>query len=145
MSDMTELAERLKNFTGSAEWRAIPGGMTMKASTLDPISMAQSMLSASARLITMTGVVRDDGETDILYHYELENFTFTIETSTHGQAITSIAGITHAADWIEREIHDLYAVNFIGHPDLSRLIRPAQLEDGFFRTSGPTKQAINKL
>jgi NADH:ubiquinone oxidoreductase subunit C len=40
------------------------------------------------------------------------------------------------ASWIEREIHDFFAVEFIGHPNLIPLLRPPGLKDGFFRESG---------
>jgi len=35
----------------------------------------------------------------------------------------SLAPQTAAADWIEREIHDLLGVTFDGHPDARRLLK----------------------
>ena len=41
--------------------------------------------------------------------------------------VPSVASVWRAADWYEREAHDLFGVIFDGHPDLSPLL----LYDGF--------------
>ena len=42
-------------------------------------------------------------------------------------AVPSVASVWRAADWYEREAHDLFGVSFDGHPALSPLL----LYDGF--------------
>ena len=37
-------------------------------------------------------------------------------------AAPSVASVWRAADWYEREAHDLFGVNFEGHPDLAPLL-----------------------
>ncbi len=44
-----------------------------------------------------------------------------------GGKIKSVSSIWRAADWHEREAHDLFGVIFEGHPDLKRIL----LEDDF--------------
>ncbi len=41
--------------------------------------------------------------------------------------VPSVASVWRAADWYEREAHDLFGVDFEGHPDMSPLL----LYDGF--------------
>jgi NADH-quinone oxidoreductase subunit C len=43
--------------------------------------------------------------------------------------IPSLAARIPAADWIEREMHDLAGVEFVGHPDPRRLVKAAAFPD----------------
>jgi hypothetical protein len=108
-------------------------GVWMTAPGLDVLAMAELMRRIEARLSAITGLAAEHGETAIVYHYCLGVLTINIRTTTHDRTIPSIALLTKAADWSEREIGDLYGVSFIGHPNPGRLLRPPSLSPGFFR------------
>lgn len=43
-------------------------------------------------------------------------------------AVESVTSVWRGADWQERETHDFFGINFIGHPDLRRILLPADWE-----------------
>jgi NADH-quinone oxidoreductase subunit C len=45
-----------------------------------------------------------------------------------GASIDSVTGIWPTANWMEREVYDLFGVNFSNHPDLRRILLPDDWE-----------------
>ncbi len=111
-------------------------GLWMDAPALDVVAAARLMTQHEARLSTMTAIALPDGETEVIYHYARGGWACHLRVRTNQNSLPSITPVTPAANWIEREIHDLYAVVFTGHPNLVRLLRPTQLEPGYFREPG---------
>jgi len=111
-------------------------GVWMDAPDLDVVEMAKLMLQHEARLSTMTAIALEQDETEVIYHYVLGRTAYHFKVKTTGNKLISITPVTPAADWVEREITDLYAVTFEGHPNPVRLLRPVQLAPGYFREPG---------
>jgi NADH:ubiquinone oxidoreductase subunit C len=132
-----DLVARLAAIPGSAPVEDRGDGLWISAPDLNVEAMAHEMKALNCRLVTMTGMARDDGETSIIYHYVRGHEIVNFRTSTRGGAIASLAPIIHPASWIEREIHDFFGAKFIGHPNLAPLLRPAEVKEGFFREPRP--------
>ncbi len=47
-----------------------------------------------------------------------------VETDRAAPSVPSVEGVWKTANWFEREIFDLFGVDFPGHPDLRRIMLP---------------------
>ena len=88
------------------------------------------------RFVTATGIDSDDCF-EVLYHYSYDQ-TGCIVTlkafirNRENPSIESITSFIPAAEWIEREIHDLFGIDFKNHPDLRRLILADDWPEGVY-------------
>jgi NADH-quinone oxidoreductase subunit C len=44
--------------------------------------------------------------------------------------IGSVVPLWKTADWLEREVYDLFGIDFVGHPDLRRILMPENYAEG---------------
>ena len=44
--------------------------------------------------------------------------------------IDSVAPLWLTADWLEREVYDMFGIQFNGHPDMRRILMPENYEEG---------------
>ncbi|MEW5993634.1 MAG: NADH-quinone oxidoreductase subunit C [Candidatus Zixiibacteriota bacterium] len=51
--------------------------------------------------------------------------------------IDSLTHLWPAADWLEREVYDMMGIEFIGHPDLSKILTPDELDGHPLRKDYP--------
>jgi NADH-quinone oxidoreductase subunit C len=51
--------------------------------------------------------------------------------------VPSVWPIWHGAEWTEREVYDMYGVRFTDHPDLRRILMPANFVDYPLRKDYP--------
>jgi NADH-quinone oxidoreductase subunit C len=58
--------------------------------------------------------------------------------------IDSVTGVWPSADWPEREVYDLFGVNFRNHPDLRRILLPPDWEGHPLRKDYPLEFVENK-
>lgn len=83
------------------------------------------------RLLTVVDYEENDGEFEVVYHlYSLEHqhkMVLKARVPAAEPALPTATGVWRGADWYEREMHDLFGVEFSGHPNLVTLILP----DGF--------------
>ena len=73
---------------------------------------------------------------EILYHFTVEDINVVMSlrvTLPKTQLeIDSLTSVFTAAYWIEREIHEMLGIHFIGHPNLSRLVLPEEWPEGVY-------------
>ena len=74
---------------------------------------------------------------EILYHFIMEDINFLISLrvkldKTKKLEVDSLISVFEAANWIEREMHELLGINFKGHPDLRRLLLSDDWPEGVY-------------
>jgi NADH:ubiquinone oxidoreductase subunit C len=103
---------------------------------LDVRAMAELMLANGVRLITLTAMPDVSGGLRVMYHWDVEDALVNISTTVTGGSIPTISDLLPAADWVEREIRDYYALEFEGRAETPTLMLQDGDEPGLFsRTS----------
>lgn len=73
---------------------------------------------------------------EILYHFTMEDINLLISLRAKlpksKLEIDSLVSVFEAANWIEREIHELLGIDFKGHPDLRRLLLSDDWPEGVY-------------
>jgi NADH-quinone oxidoreductase subunit C len=68
-----------------------------------------------------------EGRFDVIYILYSTRHRHRLRVKTkvaEGQPLPSATGVWPAANWFEREVFDMFGVNFTGHPDRRRILMP---------------------
>jgi NADH-quinone oxidoreductase subunit C len=120
-----------------------------------------------ARIVEVCNFLRDDPETSFNYlsdltcvHYPLKQETpleivynlYSIPRNervrlkvsiTESSGVDSVTDVWPTANWMEREVYDLFGVNFKNHPDLRRILLPPDWEGHPLRKDYPLEFVEN--
>jgi len=84
-------------------------------------------------------------EIAIVYHlHNLEDnirIGFKVFTDIKTPDVYTATGLFSAANWLERETYDFYGVNFIGHPNLIRILNVEEMDYFPMRKEYPLEDA----
>jgi NADH-quinone oxidoreductase subunit C len=120
-----------------------------------------------ARVVEMCEVLKRDPETPFNYLSDLTcahypdhreapfeviynlysisaNERVRLKARVNSEGIDSVTGVWPSADWPEREVYDLFGVNFRNHPDLRRILLPPDWEGHPLRKDYPLEFVENK-
>jgi len=97
-----------------------------------------------ARFVIITGIDADDCF-ELLYHYSYDQTgcVITIKAIVRDRQqpqVESITPLLPAAEWIERELHDVLGIGFKNHPNLKRLILADDWPEGVY----PLRKEVKK-
>lgn len=106
---------------------------------IDParsVEVAERVMAMDgARLATATGIDHRDG-IDILYHWAFEPagvvISLKVMAARPSLEVDSVGRVVPAANWIEREMHDMLGVRFRDHPDMRRLVLDDSWPEGVY-------------
>jgi NADH:ubiquinone oxidoreductase subunit C len=104
---------------GGVQWLALDAARVRK--------LAKTMNDIHARFITITAyqLPKDEGFR-LEYHWDLKGELLGFSIQLAGKSVESIFDLTEAADWIEREIHEEYGIDFTGREYEPLLLRQGE-------------------
>ncbi len=74
----------------------------------------------------------NEGRFELIYNlYSLTHahrFFLKVHLPSEAPRIASLCDLWPGANWMEREVFDLFGVEFVGHPDLTKILTPDDLE-----------------
>jgi len=106
--------------SGGVHW-LMPGAVSVR-------ELAKAMNAAHARFITITAyqLPKEEGFR-LEYHWDLDGRLLGFPFEISGNSIESIFDLCEAVDWIEREIHEGFAIEFSGREYEPLLLRAGDL------------------
>jgi Respiratory-chain NADH dehydrogenase, 30 Kd subunit len=137
------LLETLPHKLGSENsWIERGGVLWLDPGTLSVRELCIEMNIVHARFVTITAYQLPGAEgLRLEYHWDLDGQLLGFPFQLAGSSIESIYDLCEAADWIEREIHEEYAVDFVGREYEPLLLREGDKVGVNLRETG----APNKL
>jgi hypothetical protein len=88
-------------------WLEVPEPFDVRANTA-------ILIKLGARFVAITAIERPDKEVRLDYQWDLNGQLLSFMTATSAHKITTIADLIPAADWVERETYEYFAVEFAG-------------------------------
>jgi NADH-quinone oxidoreductase subunit C len=90
----------------------------------------------------------DDREAPFEVVYNLysisKNERVRLKVATNGEDVESVTSVWPTADWLEREVYDLFGVVFRNHPDLRRILLPPDWDGHPLRKDYPLEFVENR-
>ncbi len=73
-----------------------------------------------------------------------KNERVRLKVATSGDGVESVTSVWPTADWLEREVYDLFGVVFRNHPDLRRILLPPDWDGHPLRKDYPLEFVENR-
>lgn len=132
---MEELKRHLDEQCGPLAWQEAEESLCGYAQTVwleqDQLrGLAEAMAGQGLVLEFITAVDRE-GDLELVYFFNPPGGARRIKASLtvpKGQPAPSISDIYPCANWQEREVFDMFGQRFEGHPDLKRILLPADAD-----------------
>jgi NADH-quinone oxidoreductase subunit C len=71
---------------------------------------------------------------ELVVVYHLHNFSenirlrYSVSTAVNDTAVFTASKLFESANWMERETYDFFGINFVGHPNLKRILNVDEMD-----------------
>ena len=138
MLDFQQIVEIVKKNTNEtrADEKSLPKAIIIPSSDIKKVcqELYQNPSTYFDMLSCLTGIDNGAEANSMEVVYNLYSIPFNhhvmlkVTLPRGNPAIDSVAEIWRTANWHEREAFDMYGIKFNGHPDLRRILLPADWE-----------------
>ena len=76
----------------------------------------------------------DNMGAELVVVYHLHNFSenirlrYSVSTSINETSVFTASKLFESANWMERETYDFFGINFVGHPNLKRILNVDEMD-----------------
>ena len=87
---------------------------------------------AFVNLHCVTAVDRKDKMEVVYFLYSFQHkimLTLKVFVTLEDLSVETLSCLWRSADWLEREVFDLFGIKFLNHPDLRRILNPDEWTD----------------
>ncbi|MDZ7649847.1 MAG: NADH-quinone oxidoreductase subunit C [Cytophagales bacterium] len=110
-----------------------PFGVKIKAESLLSVCelLYKNPVAYFDMLSCVTGIDNgiDAGTMEVIYHlYSIplnQSLALKVILPRENPDVESVSSVWKSANWLEREVFDMFGINFKNHPDLRRILMPA--------------------
>lgn len=138
MLEFAQLVQIVKSISPDlrVDEKSTPKSVMIPATKLKEVcnELHQNSSTYFDMLSCITGV--DNGVTvgtmEVIYNlYSIpfnHHLMLKVELPRENPQVDSVTSLWRGADWLERETYDMFGIKFLGHPDLRRILMPADWE-----------------
>ncbi len=128
----SELLLKIKSKFPEIAIEETPAGLVIPKASLLEVSrfLKEEMSFENCHCVTAVDR-RDKIELVYLLYSTLHHFMLTLKTfaGLDDPTVETVSLLWRSADWMEREVFDLFGVRFLHHPDLRRIMNPDHWTD----------------
>jgi NADH-quinone oxidoreductase subunit C len=129
--------------------------LTLKIDGVNLMKACQYLWSDEAfycdQLSSVTGIDngKEAGTMEVQYHLYSIPFNYSIALKVvlprETPVVDSVATVWKSANWLEREVFDMFGIQFNNHPDLRRILMPADWEGHPLRKDYQQQEAYRDI
>lgn len=132
LNEMMSLIKASARFEIITLQTSVPGGMVIDSRDLLPVCrrLFEDPALYFDMLSCVTGLDNGPGAAtmEVLYHlYSIpfnRSLVLKVILTRDKPEVESVSGIWKSANWLEREVYDMFGIHFDNHPDLRRILMP---------------------
>ena len=137
--DTEKIIEKLKERFGSNIIEVNTRNNKRSVVTIDPgslLKVAEYMYKEAGLRFIIASAIHTKRGFEIHYHFSWDEtgliLNIHVILNSENPKIESLSNMFNASNWIEREMHELFGINFLNHPNQEKLISEGNWAEGVY-------------